>query len=912
MFRNILVLFLVIFGFFIGPFIGTSFFSASILVAQSPFALTKSEQMALLDKSQEALKWFSKIDLPNRQKVSSIEYRKQTHPLELMQSAAILQEQQEYDLSRRLREMFSYLQPTPEECFEIEERLGSEMLNSFLEQKEMLDSGASDSTNRVKQGATKWMNESLLPIERIVLIDPLESASDYMRVATRLIESGRPSLVRYYLRSFLEKETTPAEYARIAETIGAKRLMQLASDKRFAPRGQLVALKIFTEAKKHWTDTNRIDEAISDWTGFNEDGSVSSESLESLSVLWKGDRVSIVQLIAKLPTIENEKESDDLVAIILALGPEAKQALIACLQSDDEKLIVPVTRGLNAVLSPSEKFVFYPLAFAENSSLSDAVKAEIIQFAFPEKNITKSESKSSEKPSDLLNTSDFQKRKKDQAEKSALILVHLAQEYMDRNVPLQVDLDNDVSSWIWDENEKSPKPIRMNVPQTFRYFAELYAKQAHDIFPNNKELQRLRLFTLFDRVGHSNGRDEPFAQKYKQLESAVQNVQFSLLERIIEDGISTGHSKIEHSAAAQIAALILAEKWDAETLLKSNDGKPRTLVKATMAKDRRVRFAALEAIMKLIKSESPDFSYIGSSFVKDTLIWFAKSDGLGRVVSAHPKETQALLTAGLFNQFEYKGDAVTKSREAMQLAAASPDVEMVIIDQLCSHPPVDIFVQEMRSDPRTAEIPIAVLDDSVLDLPINQKSRHAIEKSERIQYDAPFVTSLSQKYPRIQTDTAARVLRENLFQTTGFDPVPTNIRLEQANKSLEWIRDILATNQKSNKIGQFDELESVLLDAFLSDARMVSAMKAAAFVPTATMQNALFQIVANSLFSMELRENAASSLESNFDSFGILLRGKQVQQIYDRYNLSESEPEVSQKMLSHIIDVVEEKTNSKQ
>jgi hypothetical protein len=331
-------------------------------------------------------------------------------------------------------------------------------------------------------------------------------------------------------------------------------------------------------------------------------------------------------------------------------------------------------------------------------------------------------------------------------------------------------------------------------------------------------------------------------------------------------------------------------------ILKSTNGKPRTLVQATVTKDRRVRFAVLEAIMSLTPTEP----FAGSSLVADTLVWFSKSDGESVLLSGAPQMAAANQTASLLLGLGYTTDVAVSCRELFARAAASPDVEVVVVDARMTNPPVAEFVQAMWQDARTCEIPIAVLTGDERELRVGAR------RAAKTQ--ATYKNSLSLNYPRLASAESAQWVVEDLLDKTGANPLSPAIRLEQAKQSLVWLREIKEAELKTGqKIYHFDDFDSVVLDAMRSDRRLKEGLELAAVVKSPAVQSALYDWAANGLYPIELRQLAAQAFEQSVERFGVLLRGQQVHQMYDRYNHSEHEPKESQELLSRLIDVVKEK-----
>lgn len=867
--------------------------------AASPFAVTPEEKEQLLDKAEKALRWFRALNRTERAENSSTEFRKRISPMELMQSAAILKDLEQADMSRMIREMLPYCQPSPLECFEISERLGDDVLDSFQEEKEILTGeNAIDAATRIKQGAEIFLKNELKPSETFALIDNPETPKQLMKAINFLATSGRPVLVRYYLRRFLNFEAEPKDYADIVQEIGSQRLMQIAGNKNFDPQGSETVAKIFKEAKKYWQDSDTVAEALDgldlEMLGKSgKEGRLSPETQESFQALWQGGRVSVNQLLEKLAQTVDEKEVNELLAALLSLGGDVKEALSESLQSDNSNLLKNAAKGLATVFAPQEMFLFYPLLYSKAEAVSDELRQEIKSYVNQKLGRTPS------------------------IKEAVASLYTRAVDYSDRNRPFKVDSDGYVRFWNWNEDEQKAKYIRMTVPAAYRLFSYRYARQAWQISPEDSPehdaVRRLYLTTLFDRTVHLNGLDEPLDIENGNLKNELDGLKTVDLERILNESI-----KKEQYGAAQVAATLLGRQLKGEEnsawkLLNSKDGQPRPIVQAVACPDRRVRFAALESIMSL----KPDVPYPGSSYVAEALDWFSRADGRRILIAAHPKYSEAAKAAGHFISLGYQNELATSGKEAMQRAASSPDVEMMLVDMKCTGPIVPILVQEMRKDGRTHDIPIAVQSDDskVLNAAPNLKTTQTLpsmERIDRLNPNNPFAVSIAQIYPTARSDDLAKWIEKDLFHKTGTETIPPAVRLEQARKSLQWMKSIAEVVQEGKKIYHFENFDSIVQNALSSDSRIEQGLDLASVIPSETMQSAIYDVIADSLYPMELREKAAEHFKQSIDKFGILLRGKQVERLYDRYNTSEHEPKEIQELLGKVIDLIEEKVFEKE
>ncbi|MDR1269330.1 MAG: hypothetical protein LBK82_07375, partial [Planctomycetaceae bacterium] len=467
--------------------LGVLFFSGLVFAqesgddgtAEAMFAVTSGEKEQLLEKTENALKWFRSLNVADKQRLSAKNFRVKILPLELMQAAAILKQKEQPDMARMVREILPFLQPTPLECFEIQERLGTETLDSFQQERELLIGDTPDSVTRIKDGATRFLKDFLNPAEKLALFREPQTPSEIMKAVDVLVIAGRPVLIRYYLQKFLAANAEPEEYAQIAESLGSRKLLQIANNKDFTPQGSEAVAKIYAEAKKYWQDEKTVAQSLEDWQN-----SENAPNIEPLHALWKGNNVSLTQLIEELGKTQDENERDVILVVILSFSVEGRECLAVALNSDNANLVLYAAIGLASLIRPEETFLLYPALFAP-SPLSDEQRNRIFETPRPHK------------------------LKFPTSEDAAAELYTRANDYFDRKRSLKAEFDGFVRFWNWDEKEKKPKYIRMLLPAAYRLFAYRYAEQAYRIKPEIRNIQRLYLTTLFERTAYLNGLDTP-------------------------------------------------------------------------------------------------------------------------------------------------------------------------------------------------------------------------------------------------------------------------------------------------------------------------------------------------------------------------------------------------------------------
>ena len=926
--------------------------------------LSRSQKAELLDKAQAALIWFYTLgDEMVMNRIPAQKYREQIAPIELIQAAALLhsyREAEQTSLAEKLLLILPYYKLTPEEMFEIYDLLGDTDLPDLAEIQ-------TSDLGRISVEANRFRTESLNNAEKVVLLQEPATALELFKAVDVLSVVGRPVLVRHYLRKFLrggQYAASPEESAKIVETIGTQKLMQLSISPDFVPLGKEAVAKIIDEAKKHWQDDAKIAEALKETNWFTTKAGdtkagndtkagmersamtvqIRPEAKPALNVLWKGDHLSVQQVFDKLATIEDEKEADQLTAILLSLRQDMKEALAAVLVFNSRpeegfyassNLRYYAARGLAASVTPQEsfllyEFLFYRKQFGEELSAAEREKAEQEEKLFDAKRAS------------VRNILQQRRIAVPSQEQAAKILFDRAMDYFEHRRPLRTDADGNVSFWAWvPEGEGKGKILYYSVPDVetaYKRFAHVYYLQCVKVVPPKSAKRELyglyNNIAYFEYVGH-------YVAVYGFDSLNVGLGQTHIISIDDSDGELFIRTSLErncfYAAKTAIKSIQVIGQEDFSNVvssnicpysLKSTNGKPRTLVQATVSTNRSVRFAALETIMNLTlpgtaQSTAPSPAllspFAGSSHVADTLVWFSKSEGQKVILSGHPQKASAIQTANLFLGLGYKTDIATTCRELFERAAASPDVEAVFVDVRTGQPPVGEFVQMMRQDARTAEIPIAILSDSPGGGAPPLLRRTTMTQFDRRSPDNPFRTSLSLTYPRLADEKSAQWVLNDLLDKTGSKTaedkerggVSPPVRLEQAKQALGWLREIkLAELETGQKIYHFDDFDSVVLDALHSEVRVHEGLLLAAVVKSAALQSAMYEMAANAVYPMPLRTEAGGAFEESVERFGILLRGVQIQRLYDRYNQSESEPKESQELLGRLIDAVEAQKNN--
>ena len=111
----------------------------------------------------------------------------------------------------------------------------------------------------------------------------------------------------------------------------------------------------------------------------------------------------------------------------------------------------------------------------------------------------------------------------------------------------------------------------------------------------------------------------------------------------------------------------------------------------------------------------------------------------------------------------FDADSATAGHKAFLKALASGDYELVLLSDRIDRPPAGVVLDQLRHDPRTARLPIAILaEDEKADL----------ERAQAIVYGDPYSTA----FLRPQTPEGMKFFVEKFAAQSANPMVPTEVR----------------------------------------------------------------------------------------------------------------------------------------
>jgi hypothetical protein len=341
--------------------------------------------------------------------------------------------------------------------------------------------------------------------------------------------------------------------------------------------------------------------------------------------------------------------------------------------------------------------------------------------------------------------------------------------------------------------------------------------------------------------------------------------------------------KSDRINAAIACVNLLADRADPAGL-ESLDGTSSPLAQAVAHPNRRLKFAALTAVMKL----KPNRSFAGASYVPTALWQLAQGAGTEQAVVGAPNPNHADNWAGNLRALGYDAIPTFTGIELIQQSLAAPRIELILVDSDIGSPLVREVVYQLRAQPRLANTPVAVLLASS-DLHLGQQLA-AVDKH-----------LLAVSRPR--SPEAMKSLVERLT-TLGGTPLSADERTAQARQAIQWLGQLFEADLP------YDELrrESAILEQAVYNPDLTKvALATLAHVGTAGSQRTLVDFASLETQPLELRQLAVDAFAKSRQRYGVLLSTQEIALQYDRYNASENATPEVQQLLGRVLDILEKK-----
>lgn len=690
----------------------------------------------------------------------------------------------------------------------------------------------------------EWMKsvQSEDPAVAAILETRPSTPAELLRAASILADLKRPDLAKEMVKQVAEANLDAAVLASVVDQLGEAALVEMGSKTDLRPEITPLIEKALGANQARVRDAARLAEFA------NQLASDDPKTRADAAVgLIKAGPYAVAPLMDVLGDPDRASEHEAATGVLLRLGPDAVKPLIAMLDVEDPDTVRAAISALGRI-GDKGAALYLLAAYAEHyddDATRQAASAALERLMAAEPN----------------------------REEAVQVLMDRSQRYFDGRQVMETDADGNVPMWVYDPRQKTPGLLLFPPDAARRRMAVKLARAATILLPDDPAAARLHLTCVFEEAAHRKGLD---AVTSGELDSFADQIPAEILETVLAEAMATGHIP-----AAIIAARRLATAGSAEMFSSGNGVAP--LVAAMQHPDRRLRLAAVGAVLDL----NPAVAFPGAGRVIDTLAFFAASRGQSRALILGPRVALLQTLFGELGKAGFKVDTAVTGNEAMRLLLSNPDYEVLFVDAALNEPDVDTFLQQLRRDPRTALLPVAVLAREGYD-----------DRAERVAQKIPATAA----FPRPNDEQAVKWQLEELRKLAGDSSVSASSRLAHAAQSLARLAHLGETESPLFDVRQ---ARGAVMTALKAPETMDGAIRVLQTIPSPESQETLVELASRISLPIEVRQAAAAAFAQSVNRCGVQLTVPRIQKQYDRYNASERHDKPTQAVLGSILDAIE-------
>jgi len=423
---------------------------------------------------------------------------------------------------------------------------------------------------------------------------------------------------------------------------------------------------------------------------------------------------------------------------------------------------------------------------------------------------------------------------------------------------------NSIQLWKWDGKELTSEIG--NASRAEEAYGIRYAQLALDLDPGYEPAQVVVLGLAVEKGLEGAGLDQPLDKlpKLKQLLATVNaDVLLATLERALDE---------QKTATALGVLRALSERLEVRAKQPKVQGQP-ALVRALNYPDRRVQFAAADALLRLPGSPPPQ----GTTRTVEVLRRTVESDPQPRVLIGDFNQDRGLEVAKAVKEAGYDAVVVQTGKQLIQRLQQAADIDAVIVDFELPDPMLRQLVALLRSDMDMAQIPLFV---TIPPLPRGVRPPDAIIPLER----------MLQPYRNVRIVEATNnpeilkpLLDERIAAAMG-KPFTEAERKAVAAEGMVWLRRLAGGEVPGFKA---NTAETAILKALRNEELQVLAVEAAGRLPGREPQRALAQVVLDEAVRAEVRVLAAVELARSIQANRAALAFTQAKGLENLFNTTE-------------------------
>jgi hypothetical protein len=512
-----------------------------------------------------------------------------------------------------------------------------------------------------------------------------ENIREYWDAMQFELEVGRPDLAARHLHELLKLATDDKELVALEEKVGSTAFLRLrilpkwSDDRKLEEQARKdadeLSARVTTALQKVLGNRETILRHIKELSGDREERTYATVQLQ------RARDLAIPTLVEQLQVSKGE-DHEAIMRLLPRLLPETVPPLIAALDIPDNNLRM----DLIAVLTQrgAREVVPFLWRFAGNRDYPEVLRNQARQALAV---LTRTE------PGKLT--------------PAPIALTREAERYYRHQAPV----DN-VVIWRWDPTAKQlvkglPGPEPQTPSRVEEYYGLRFAREALDIEPTYAPAQQVFLALALEKgMERAGGLDQPLPKNVRELLASVNP---DLVNQVLDRALTEDRPLLILGAVRALGDLA-----ETRALKPTGHGEP-ALVRAVSYPDRRVQFAAADALLRIPAAPSPN----AAGRVVDVLARFAALDPqpkakpvvlIGFADDAIAEAVAQALRQVRFGtgkqEIRFDVEKLPTGRAILERLKKSADVDALLIDTQLPDPGLPYLLAQLRADPAFAGLPV--------------------------------------------------------------------------------------------------------------------------------------------------------------------------------------------------------------
>lgn len=665
-----------------------------------------------------------------------------------------------------------------------------------------------------------------LPQEDNPLLSEPRTPQTLMDTVVLMTDLARPGLAKMYLEKLLEAKPDDATLLQLRDKHGPAMFLRLSNDKRLQPESITLLEQVNAAFRKGATDPVRVDKLIADLS------KTAAEREVAILQLRNAGNYGAARLIAALNVSRDEAQRKLLLYTLTRMNREVVPALLGAVEGPNPDLRATVIEALGWLGQPTAIGALWHPAFGETqpAAVQLAARQALARLLFGT-------------AKRVGEVSQFG---------AAAELAKSARRNLRGEGDWSLNEDGQVELWNWDEATGTVAMTPVTVETASIRAALQQARQAFELAPTRSDLHALYWTALMSNEVQEAERGTAIST----LPGSTFHVGLQLGPEVMQSALVEAMS-LGEPVVATVALQVLAQTGSSR-MLKATEARPAPVVAALNYPDSRVQFAAASTVL----TWDPATSFRGASRVVEVLARALTDAGTARGVAIDANQQRATSMSAALREMGFEPDMAQTGHDGFKIAAERGDVGLFLIEANVARWELSQTIANLRSDARTAYIPIVIYGDEKLQTRI-----------ERI------AESQSRIYFVLQTNDATLMSKQVLrfLRTANANTITQPQRTATRQAALTWLVQLADRRQAS--LFDLKPAENALLTATNEPELGESAVFALGAIATPTAQAKLFEIGAAASRPAPVRERALAMLAAHMQRHGVMLTELQTDEL---------------------------------